>query len=169
MLWGVSGTKTQCQVRESTWRNDCERILPQWGIRDTRRAAEGARTKSERGWHCEGLKDCTVLKRVDDLVPAAGPGRGRPGRSTPAPTRGARSYRSARVRPQILEVGAVNGLQGLQLMGLSLRVALWRLVPATPGDPAAPGHRNAPATAGPARGGGGARGPGSSARLGSRA
>lgn len=64
-----------------------------------------------------------------------------------------RSYRSARVRSQILEVGAVNGLQGLQLVGLSLRVALWRLVPAAPVDSTAPSHRNAAAKAGQPRGG----------------
>lgn len=94
MLWGVSGNKKQCQVRESTWRNGCERIRPKWGILETRRAAEGAKTKSEREWNWEGLKDCRILKRVDDLAPAAGPGqgrsrRGRLGRSKPALTRGA--------------------------------------------------------------------------------
>ena len=53
------------------------------------------------------------------------------------------SYPSARVRPQVLEIGAIDGLQGLQLVVLSLRVALRRLVPATPGGPAAPGHSSA--------------------------
>lgn len=76
-----------------------------------------------------------------------------------------RSYRSARVRPQILEVGAVNGLQGLQLVGLSLRVALWWFVPAAPGHSTAPSHRNAAAEAGPLRGGGGGQAPDSQARL----
>ena len=53
------------------------------------------------------------------------------------------SYPSARVRPQVLEVGAIDGLQGLQLVVLSLRVALRWLVPATSGGPAAPGHSSA--------------------------
>lgn len=51
-----------------------------------------------------------------------------------------RSYPSARIRPQILEVRAVNGLQGLQLVVLSLRIALLRLCPAASRGPAAPSH-----------------------------
>lgn len=51
-----------------------------------------------------------------------------------------RSYPSARIRPQILEVRAVNGLQGLQLVVLSLRIALLRLSPAASRGPAAPSH-----------------------------
>lgn len=51
-----------------------------------------------------------------------------------------RSYRSARIRPQILEVRAVNGLQGLQLVVLSLRIALLRFSPAASRGPAAPSH-----------------------------
>lgn len=103
MLWAVSGNKKQCQVRESTWRNGCERIWPKWGILQTRRAAESARTKSERGWKWEGLKDCRILKRVDNLAPAAGPGQRRSrqerlGRSKPAATRGA-TFLPVRTRP----------------------------------------------------------------------
>lgn len=51
-----------------------------------------------------------------------------------------RSYPSARIGPQILEVRAVNGLQGLQLVVLSLRIALLRLGPAASRGPAAPSH-----------------------------
>lgn len=51
-----------------------------------------------------------------------------------------RSYPSARIRPQILEVRAVNGLQGLQLVVLSLRIALLLLGPAASRGPAAPSH-----------------------------
>lgn len=51
-----------------------------------------------------------------------------------------RSYRSRRIRPQILEVRAVNGLQGLQLVVLSLRIALLRFSPAASRGAAAPSH-----------------------------
>ncbi|MEJ1278586.1 hypothetical protein NN561_009508 [Cricetulus griseus] len=67
-------------------------------------------------------------------VENAGPGqvRSRPDRPS--------SYRSARIRTQILEVRAINGLQGLQLVILSLRIAFLRLSPAASRGSAAPSH-----------------------------
>lgn len=79
-----------------------------------------------------------------------------------------RSYRSACVRSQVLEVGAVDGLQGLKLVVLSLQVALRWLVPAAPGNPTAPSHGKAAADAGPPRGGGGGPRAGSRAGLSSQ-
>lgn len=137
----------------------------QVGVLKTRGAA--ARTKSEREWIWEGRKDCTILKGGGRLGSASSrPGRAWPGEAErmeaglqqASRISEPRSYRSARVRSQVLEVGAVDGLQGLQLVVLPLGVAVRRLVPAAAGSPTTPSHCNAGATAGRPRSGGG--GPG---------
>lgn len=146
-----------------------ERIRPRWGFWRPRRA--GARTKRKRGWNREGLKDLRIVKRAGRSASArpVGPGEVAPRKDWAATPQHRpyqpRSYRFARVRSQVLEVGAVDGLQSLQLMLLPLRVALRRLVPAAPGGPTAPSHGDAVAQAGRPCGGGGGHPAGSGAGL----
>lgn len=96
-----------------------------------------AETKSGGTGKMKSLQDLRGRPNLEGfwLGPwTAGPGQVRSRPDQP------RSYPSARIGPQILEVRAVNGLQGLQLVVLSLRIALLRLGPAASRGPAAPSH-----------------------------